>query len=46
MKEQSHCSAPVEALEPTAFDYDNADWPRDFDIRVEKAEQREVLETA
>jgi len=26
------------------FDYDNTDWPRDFDIRIEVAEQREVLE--
>ena len=31
-------------LESTAFDYDNTDWPRDFDIRVEVAEQREVLD--
>ncbi len=30
--------------EETEFDYDNTDWPRDFDIRIEKAEQREVLE--
>jgi len=27
------------------YDYDNADWPRDFDIRIEVAEQREVLES-
>ncbi len=32
------------ALEPTEFDYDNTDWPRDFDIRVEKSEQQEVFE--
>lgn len=24
----------------TEFDYDNTDWPRDFDIRIEVAEQR------
>ncbi|MEW6999136.1 hypothetical protein AADZ86_15735 [Colwelliaceae bacterium BS250] len=30
-------------LETTKFDYDNAGWPRDFDIRIEVAEQREVL---
>jgi len=30
--------------ETTLFDYDNSDWPRDFDIRIEVAEQREVLE--
>lgn len=28
----------------TEFDYDNTDWPRDFDIRIEVAEQREILE--
>lgn len=28
----------------TEFDYDNSDWPRDFDIRIEKAEQREVFD--
>ncbi|WP_440876229.1 hypothetical protein [Thalassotalea sp. PLHSN55] len=31
--------------ETVEFDYDNSDWPRDFDIRIEKAEQREVLES-
>ncbi len=31
-------------LESTQFDYDNGDWPRDFDIRIEVAEQREILE--
>jgi hypothetical protein len=31
-------------VESTEFDYDNSDWPRDFDIRIEKAEQREVLD--
>ncbi len=30
--------------EVTEFDYDNTDWPRDFDIRIEVAEQREILE--
>lgn len=32
------------AANANEFDYDNAGWPRDFDIRIEKAEQREVLE--
>lgn len=32
------------SLESTEFDYDNSDWPRDFDIRIEKAEQREVFD--
>ena len=29
--------------EAPAFDYANDGWPRDFDIRIEVAEQREVL---
>jgi hypothetical protein len=32
------------SLQSASFDYDNTDWPRDFDIRIEVAEQREVLE--
>lgn len=32
------------ATEVTQFDYDNSDWPRDFDIRIEVAEQREIFE--
>lgn len=31
-------------FEITEFDYDNSDWPCDFDIRIEKAEQREVFD--
>jgi len=30
--------------ESTEFDYDNSGWPRDFDIRIEVAEQKEVFE--
>ena len=30
----------------TVFDYSNNNLPRDFDIRIEVAEQREVLEQA
>ncbi len=30
--------------EVTAFDYSNENLPRDFDIRIEVAEQREILE--
>jgi hypothetical protein len=32
------------ASESVQYDYDNAGWPRDFDISIEVAEQREVLE--
>ncbi|MDG1751941.1 MAG: hypothetical protein P8I03_09815 [Thalassotalea sp.] len=32
------------SFEPTIFDYDTSDLPRDFDIRIEVAEQREVLD--
>lgn len=35
------------SFESTEFNYDNydnSDWPRDFDIRIEKAEQREVFD--
>jgi hypothetical protein len=30
--------------ELTTFDYSNEKLPRDFDIRIEVAEQREILE--
>ena len=30
--------------EVAAFDYSNENLPRDFDIRIEVAEQREILE--
>jgi len=30
--------------EVIAFDYSNESLPRDFDIRIEVAEQREILE--
>lgn len=33
------------SLQSVKYDYDNTDWPRDFDIRIEVAEQREVLES-
>ena len=29
--------------EAPAFDYTNDGWPRDFDIRIQVAEQQEVL---
>lgn len=37
---------PVQNLQSQCqhFDYDTSDLPRDFDIRIEVAEQREVLE--
>ena len=34
----------TQSVETTTFDYDNSDLPRDFDIRIEVAEQREILE--
>ena len=30
-------------VEVTEFDYSNENLPRDFDIRIEVAEQREIL---
>lgn len=45
MTEQKVVLEKNEALESKDFDYDNNGWPRDFDIRIEVAEQREVLES-
>lgn len=36
--------AQQQKAEAERFEYDNNDWPRDFDIRIEVAEQKEVLE--
>jgi len=44
MEEKSVTLKENKSIEPTKFDYDNTDWPRDFDIRIEVAEQREILE--
>jgi len=41
--QQTHVSAENVA-EVAAFDYSNENLPRDFDIRIEVAEQREILE--
>lgn len=41
--QHTHLSAANEA-DVTAFDYSNEKLPRDFDIRIEVAEQREILE--
>jgi len=41
----THLNAANDA-ELTAFDYSNEKLPRDFDIRIEVAEQREILEQA
>ncbi|GAW96087.1 MULTISPECIES: hypothetical protein [Colwellia] len=41
--QQTHLSTE-NVTEVTAFDYSNENFPRDFDIRIEVAEQREVLE--
>ncbi|GAA6205649.1 MULTISPECIES: hypothetical protein [Thalassotalea] len=37
-------STELNQNESTEFDYDNSNLPRDFDIRIEKAEQREVFD--
>jgi hypothetical protein len=44
MENNSTTSKDNNGINVTVFDYDNTDWPRDFDIRIEVAEQREVLE--
>jgi len=44
MEEKSVTLKESKSIELTKFDYDNTDWPRDFDIRIEVAEQREILE--
>ncbi len=44
MKNQNNLK-DTQSVEATTFDYDNSDLPRDFDIRIEVAEQREVLES-
>lgn len=38
-------NTPTSAITPeqVRYQYGNAGWPRDFDIRIEVAEQREVL---
>lgn len=41
--QQTHLSAE-NVTEATTFDYTNENLPRDFDIRIEVAEQREILE--
>ncbi|GAA0817300.1 hypothetical protein KO495_07440 [Colwellia sp. D2M02] len=43
--QQTHLNAE-NATEATVFDYSNESLPRDFDIRIEVAEQREILEQA
>jgi len=44
MEENNEMVQENNSIESVKFDYDNTDWPRDFDIRIEVAEQREVLE--
>ena len=44
MEEKNTTLKENKSIEATHFDYDNTDWPRDFDIRIEVAEQREILE--
>ena len=44
MEEKNTNLKESNAFEVTKFDYDNSDWPRDFDIRIEVAEQREIFE--
>lgn len=45
MEEKNTNLKENKSIELTTFDYDNTDWPRDFDIRIEVAEQREILES-
>jgi len=45
MREQKVISSESKMSDLNEFDYDNGGWPRDFDIRIEVAEQREVLES-
>jgi hypothetical protein len=44
MEEKSVTLKENKSVELADFDYDNTNWPRDFDIRIEVAEQREILE--
>ncbi len=44
MEDKSVTLKEKQSVTFTEFDYDNTDWPRDFDIRIEVAEQREILE--
>lgn len=44
MRDQKVVLKENKELDSKEFDYDNSGWPRDFDIRIEVAEQREVLE--
>jgi len=46
MEEKSVTLKENKSVELTEFDYDNANLPRDFDIRIEVAEQREILENS
>lgn len=45
MEEKSEMLKDNNSAESAEFDYDNTGLPRDFDIRIEVAEQREVLES-
>lgn len=44
MEENSITLKEFKSEELTEFDYENTNLPRDFDIRIEVAEQREILE--
>lgn len=44
MEEQHTQLRDDNVTEVTTFDYSNESLPRDFDIRIEVAEQREILE--
>lgn len=44
MEEKSVTLKENKSVGLTEFDFDNTSWPRDFDIRIEVAEQREILE--
>ncbi|OMH25832.1 hypothetical protein [Motiliproteus sp. MSK22-1] len=42
-QKQPHSSKAINGSDDS-YDYNNSEWPRDFDIRIEVAEQKEVLE--
>jgi hypothetical protein len=46
MENQQTYLRDASVAEVTTFDYSNESLPRDFDIRIEVAEQREILEQA
>jgi hypothetical protein len=44
MEDQQAHTNVIHITELSGYDYSNENLPRDFDIRIEVAEQREILE--